>query len=53
MVYAKEVLEALNKGSFSFVANQHEIEKYVDTIPNPPNFQRFRQAIAKAKQIAQ
>ncbi len=29
----------------------NEIENYVDTIPNPPSMNRFKQAIAKAKKI--
>lgn len=29
----------------------NEIENYVDTIPNPPSMNRFKQAIVKAKKI--
>ncbi len=28
-----------------------EIENYVDTIPNPPSMNRFKQVIVKAKKI--
>ena len=51
MIYSYEVLIALEKGSYNYVTNKDKIEDYVDTIPNPPSFNRFKEAIANAKRI--
>lgn len=52
MTFAVQALRAIQSNSLDSLENKERIEDFVDTIPNPPSINRFKQAIALAKKIS-